>query len=301
MRGWQVYVGVMVLAAANLSLTTLAHGAAPVVNPPSSIVSVAPPPAAPDKVATLEARVAKLELLLQSQVLADMLVQLTKLQEETQRLNGVAELHAHEIDGINKRQRDAYLDIDRRLREVEKGLAAREASPRVDSDMEKGAVLSVPSGTPAVVASPPQASASAKGSAPAIKALDVPREQVMYQRALDALKAGRHDQAITDFQEFLVQYGKSDFASNAYYWLGEANYATRRYEAAATHFRKIIEAYPDSNKIADSRLKLGFTHYEMGEREQARKILNEVVSLYPNTRAAQLANERLQKIKSDSR
>lgn len=301
MRGWQVYVGVMVLAAANLSLTTLAHGAAPVVNPPSSIVSVAPPPAAADKVATLEARVAKLELLLQSQVLADMLVQLTKLQEEMQRLNGVAELHAHEIDGINKRQRDAYLDIDRRLREIEKGLAAREASPRVDSDTEKGTVLSVPSGTPAVAVSPPQASASVKGSAPATKVLDAPREQVMYQRALDALKAGRHDQAITDFQEFLVQYGKSDFASNAYYWLGEANYATRRYEAAATHFRKIIDAYPDSNKVADSRLKLGFTHYEMGEREQARKILNEVVSLYPNTRAAQLANERLQKIKSDSR
>ena len=122
----------------------------------------------------------------------------------------------------------------------------------------------------------------------------------MYQRALDALKKGRHDQAISDFQDFLTHYPKSEFASNAYYWLGEANYAMRRYEAAITHFKKVINTYPGSSKVADSTLKLGFAYHELGEREQARKILSDVVSRYPNTRVAQFATERLQKIKSDS-
>jgi len=270
---------------------TNASAAAPIVNPPSSSVTVAAP-SAPDKIAALEARIARLEQLLESQALADMLGQLTKLQAETQRLNGDAELQTHEIDGLKKRQRDAYLDIDRRLRDIEKGLVAKEVEPAV----EKNASPAIPPAAPAPQSTTPPGAALP----PAANAVDVSREQIMYQRALDALKKGRHDQAISDFQDFLTHYPKSEFASNAYYWLGEANYATRHYEVAITHFKKVINTYSGSSKVADSTLKLGFAYHELGEREQARKTLNDVVSRYPNTRVAQSAAERLQKIKSDS-
>ncbi len=274
------------------------HAAAPIVNPPSSSSAVIAAPATPDKMAVLEARIARLEQLLESQALADMLGQLTKLQAETQRLNGDAELQTHEIDGLKKRQRDAYLDIDRRLREIEKGLAAKETEPTPAKD-----AASVVSPTPRIIAAPlptpPAATPSMATPTPAANASDISREQVMYQRALDALRKGRHDQAISDFQDFITHYPKSEFASNAYYWLGESNYATRHYEVAITHFKKVINAYPGSSKVADSTLKLGFAYHELGEREQARKILSDVVSRYPNTRVAQFATERLQKIKND--
>lgn len=292
-----------VMAVASLWLVTgaitPASAAAPVVNPPSStaITAVPPAPAAPDKIAVLEARVAKLERLLESQALADMLLQLTKLQAETQRLNGDAELQAHEIEGLKKRQRDAYLDIDRRLRDIEQGLAAKEATTAAEK--ESSSVAPPPVAAPLLTV-PPGAAPPSTPSPSATNTSDISREQVMYQRALDALKKGRHDQAISDFQDFLTHYPKSEFASNAYYWLGEANYAMRRYEAAITHFKKVMTAYPSSSKVADSTLKVGFAYHELGEREQARKTLNDVVSRYPNTRVAKVAAERLQKIKNDN-
>lgn len=286
------------MALASVCSVIGAHAAAPVVNPPSSSPVIIAAPAAPDKIALLEARIARLEQLLESQALADMLVQLTKLQSETQRLNGDAELQSHEIEGLKKRQRDAYLDIDRRLRDIEKALEAKEAG--VVPAPEKDPASVVPPAAATQLSPPPVAIPSTAALPPAANAADVSREQSMYQRALDALKKGRHDQAISDFQEFLTHYPKSEFASNAYYWLGEANYATRHYEAAITHFKKVINTYPGSSKVADSTLKLGFAYHELGEREQARKILSDVVSRYPNTRVARFAAERLQKIKNDS-
>lgn len=284
------------MALASVCSVTGAHAAAPVVNPPSSSPVIVAAPAAPDKIALLEARIARLEQLLESQALADMLVQLTKLQSETQRLNGDAELQSHEIEGLKKRQRDAYLDTDRRLRDIEKALEAKEAGVAP----EKDPASVVPPAAAAPLSPPPVATPSTAALPSVANAAGVSREQSMYQRALDALKKGRHDQAISDFQEFLTHYPKSEFTSNAYYWLGEANYATRHYEAAITHFKKVINTYPGSSKVADSTLKLGFAYHELGEREQARKILSDVVSRYPNTRVAKFAAERLQKIKNDS-
>ena len=302
MRGWLAYGCVVGLAAASMCSATLLHAAAPVVNPPSPITSViAPVPDRPDRIVVLEARVAKLERLLESQALADILAQLIKLQAETQRLNGDAEVQTHEIEGLKKRQRDVYLDVDSRLRNIEKALVAKEVVAAAEPGTEKKPMSSsVPSGSLPVPA-PPLTPVQTDAPLPVTKASDIPREQIMYQRALDALKAGRSEQAITDFQGFLSHYPKSEFAGNAHYWLGEANYTARRYEAAVTHFKKVTDAYPSSTKLTDSTLKMGFSYYELGEHEQARIILSDVVTRYPNTRAAQLANERLQKIKNDSR
>lgn len=279
------YVCAAGLALVSLPAATLATPAR-VLNPPAPVITP------PDRISALEARIIKLEQLLESQALADMFTRLEKLQAEAQRLNGESEVQAHELEGLKRRQRDAYIDIDNRLRRIEQELAAKPA--------EKETVLPVPP-TPPAVPVPPVTSTPPATPEPAAKAADLSREQVMYQRALDALKGGRHDQAITDFQAFITHYPKSDFAGNAQYWLGEANYATRRYEIAVIHFKKVISDYPGNTKLADATLKLGFAHYEMGDREQARKILNDVVSRYPNTRVAQLAAERLQKIKGDGK
>lgn len=231
---------------------------------------------------SLEARVTKLEQLLESQTLVEMLMRLERLQADVQRLHGDAEVQGHDIESLKRRQRDLSQDIDRRLRQIEQAAAAAKVAPE----------------TPPAQALPPAASLT---SPDATAKSDVSREQVMYQRALDGLKASRYDQAISDFQAFLTSYPKSEYAANAQYWLGEANYVTRRFETAATHFKKAIDNYPASTKLADAMLKLGFSYYELGDREQARKTLNDVVVRYPGATAARLATERLQKMKSEGR
>lgn len=247
------------------------------------VISAPPPPVA----ASLEARVTKLEQLLESQTLVEMLMRLERLQADVQRLHGDAEVQGHDIESLKRRQRDLSQDIDRRLRQIEQAAAAAAAKEAPPAQTPQPPVVA----PPAASSAPPDAAAK----------LDVSREQVMYQRALDGLKASRYDQAIGDFQIFLASYPKSEYAANAQYWLGEANYVTRRYDAAAIHFKKAIDNYPASTKLADAMLKLGFAYYELGDREQARKTLNDVVVRYPGATAARLATERLQKMKSEGR
>lgn len=252
-----------------------------------AVNSRAATPAAPVTPPTpsIEARVTKLEQMLESQMLVEMLTRLERLQAEVQRLQGDTEVQSNDIERLKQRQRDLSQDIDRRLRQIEQAQAAAKAAPEP------------PMQTQTPPSTPPAASAAAISSATS-GPIDVSREQVMYQRGLDGVKAGRYDQAITDFEAFLAGYPKSEFAGNAQYWIGEANYVSRRFDKAVTSFRKVMESYPASNKLPDAMVKLGFSYQELGDREQARKTLNDVVTRYPDSPAARLANERLQKLKA---
>lgn len=237
---------------------------------------------------SIEARVTKLEQILESQMLVEMLTRLERLQAEVQRLQGDTEVQSNDIERLKQRQRDLSQDIDRRLRQIEQAQAAAKAAPPPEPAVQ----------TPPPASSAPPAAASVAASSATSAALDVSREQVMYQRGLDGVKAGRYDQAITDFEAFLASYPKSEFAGNAQYWIGEANYVSRRFDKAATNFKKVIDTYPASNKLPDAMVKLGFSYQELGDREQARKMLNDVVARYPDSPAARLAKERLQKLKA---
>src|SRR3569832_2023908 len=62
------------------------------------------------------ARGTQLERLLEGQALTDMLLRVQQMQQELQKLRGDLEVQTNEINGLKQRQRDLYLDIDRRLR-----------------------------------------------------------------------------------------------------------------------------------------------------------------------------------------
>lgn len=219
----------------------------------------------------LEARVAKLERMLEGQGLTDMFLRMQQMQQELQKLRGDMEVQANEIEGLKQRQRDLYLDIDKRLRAIE---TQAQAAP------------------PAVSAAP--AAAPVGGGSPE-------QERAAYQQAFDKLKDGRYDEAITLFRGVLANYPNGKLSDNAQYWLGEANYVTRRYREAIAEFGKIVANYPQSLKLPDALLKLGFSHYELGEWAKAREHLEQVIARYPQSSAATMANNRLQKMKSEGR
>ncbi|NKB36090.1 MAG: tol-pal system protein YbgF [Gammaproteobacteria bacterium] len=71
--------------------------------------------------AELLQRLDRIERLLQSQGLLDMLQQIESLQTELSALQGDIELQNHSLEQIKKRQRDLYTDIDQRLQKIERG------------------------------------------------------------------------------------------------------------------------------------------------------------------------------------
>ncbi|GMQ89182.1 MAG: tol-pal system protein YbgF [Gammaproteobacteria bacterium] len=223
----------------------------------------------------LESRINQLERKLDSRGLVELLEQVSSLQSEVQQLRGDIEVQTHNMESLQKRQRDLYLDIDRRLHRLEVGGVQQPAA-------------STEGGTGAVVPSPAAASA-----------LNPADQRKDYDRALEQLKEGRYSEASSAFQTFLEKYPGSSYADNAQYWLGEVFYVTRQFQPALDEFGKVLSNHPESTKVADAKLKMGYIQYELKDWARARELLNQVVKAYPGTTTARLAQERLDRMKRE--
>ncbi|MFQ5470418.1 MAG: tol-pal system protein YbgF [Gammaproteobacteria bacterium] len=240
----------------------------------------------------IEARVTRLERLMEGQALVDMMMRLESLQREVQELRGELESQAHNIDGIKKRQRDLYLDIDRRLQQAEKsGMPV------------PGEMPGTPNAASPTLPTDGLPSSSSTGTAPGQTGAPVNplEEQNAYESALNILQSGRFDEGIKEFQNYLARYPEGDYAGNAHFWLGQANFITRRYPAAIEHFNVVITSHPNSAKIPESMQKIGFCFYELKKWQKAKEVLSDVVTKYPKTTAAKLAQDRLHRMKLEGK
>jgi tol-pal system protein YbgF len=126
-----------------------------------------------------------------------------------------------------------------------------------------------------------------------------PDERKDYDQALALLRDGRYTDAADAFQTFLQKYPQSEYADNAQYWLGEVYYVTRQFPLAQEAFGRVRSDYAESTKSGDALLKTGYIQYELKQWSKARATLNQVVKDYPGSTAARLADERLQRMKSE--
>ena len=127
----------------------------------------------------LEARLSRLE----NQTMLDLMERMDKLQDEVQRMLGELEEQAHNMENLNKRQRDIYLDIDQRLQKIEKGNVSAPAM---------GAFVPAP----VTAATPPTSAPSNETASTASSVVgDSQQERIAYEKAFGLLKDRRYDQA----------------------------------------------------------------------------------------------------------
>jgi tol-pal system protein YbgF len=252
----------------------------------------AEPAAAPPAVAVAPAQSPETRRLL------ELLDRLDELEREVRQLRGDLEVTSHDLKGLKDRQRELYLDLDRRLRALEVGGVhqAPAAAPPPPSAPAVPPTATAPAPGNAPTAAPPVPAPSSPAPATAAPSA---QEHQAYEAAFNLLKDGRYPQAITAFQQFLKAHPSSGYADNAQYWLGEANYVSRNYKGAASEFGKVLSNYPSSPKIPDAMLKLGFTYYELAKWGEARSTLQEVIKRYPQSTAARLAETRLQRMSKE--
>ena len=249
--------------------------------PPAAAVFQPPPKVDTESMST-DDRIRRLERLLDSQGLVSLMVQQQQIQQELQRLRGDMEVQLHTLDELKKRQRELYVDIDRRLLAVERngGRSSMTHSPTVAPRAPlKASQPATPTAAPA-----PSSAQSAD-------------EQQLYQKAFDLLRALRYDKAIEAFRDFIRQFPNGRYAHIAQYWIGEANYAQRRFPEAIVDYQALLNNYPNSPKLAEAMLKIGYSQFELKQYEQARDSLDRLIKAYPGTTEAGQGQNLLQKIK----
>lgn len=205
------------------------------------------------RVRELEDKVQKMDRVLENQSLVQMLDEIAELRAEVRELRGDVETLRYDVDGIRERQRDLYVDLDRRLQQLESS-----------------------AGTPGGVENPSSGN-----------------DRSAYQAAFALLQESRYSESRQAFEQFLKDYPQSGYLPNARYWLGEIGYVNKQFEKALEQFRIVVDKYPESNKAPDAWLKIGYCHYELQQWSKAREALETVSQKFPEHRAAGLANDRL--------
>jgi tol-pal system protein YbgF len=146
----------------------------------------------------------------------------------------------------------------------------------------------------------PGAPGTTPGDSAAAPAANVPDPDTLYKSGLSYLSGGQYDLAIQTFQEFLKDYGTSDLASNAQFYIGEGYYSQGKYSQAVTEYNKCIERYPTGNKLPAAQLKKSYALQELGQKTAAERELRSLIQRYPNSREADLARQRLRKLRAKS-
>ncbi len=223
----------------------------------------------------MEARLIRIERVVENQSLVQLSSEIERLRSETSALRGELETLRFETENSASRQRELYVDVDRRLQSLESGPRAFEPPPQQPG-------FQAPAAAGAAVGGGAVAAARPTGS-----------DQQNYQAAFDLISARKYDEAGTAFQTFLMQFPTSPLADNAQYWLAETYYVRGQFNAALPEFRKVLEQYPQSAKLPDALLKVGYCQIELGDRNAARTSLQEVMRQFPDTTAARLASQRL--------
>jgi tol-pal system protein YbgF len=238
----------------------------------------------------LEVRTIKLEEGLANQPMLELQNQIEALRQELNRLQGQIEVLSNENESNQKRQKDFYIDLDTRLRRIERP----EESGTTESTAPSPHHASEAPDTAEPEAAPDAQSPTPQAAAPvAIPPASEGGDTRAYDAAFDLFKAGKYKEAISHFNQFIQNHPGSSYAPSAHYWIGNSYYALRDFKNAISTQEKLIKTYPDSSKAPDAMLNIASSQQEMNNRTAAKKTLDTLIGRYPSSDAAGKAKQRL--------
>jgi tol-pal system protein YbgF len=199
----------------------------------------------------LQARLERMEQGSRGQL--DLQNQLGAMRQEIASLRGAVEVQANELSQADKRQRDAVLDLDTRLKRVEP-TALNLDGKQITVD---------------------------------------PNERRTYEAALAQLRNGDFKSAQAAFQQFQTAYPQSAYGAAVQYWIGSSQYAQKDNKAAITTLQSFVQRYPEHPRTPDALLTLGNAQTDSGDRKAAADTFRLIVQKFPDSTAAPTARDRL--------
>ncbi|MCL2590544.1 MAG: tol-pal system protein YbgF [Betaproteobacteria bacterium] len=183
--------------------------------------------------------------------------QLEQMRTENARLRGQLEVLLNEIESLKNRQRDFYVDLDNRVRQIETNIQ-NAASAQANAAGNTG-------------------STSSGG----------------YEAALGLLREGRAAEALAGFDTYISSHPDSDNLPEAHFWAGTAALQTKNVAAANKYFNTVLGRWPKSAVAPDAMLGLANGQLAINDRRSAQKTLQSLIDRYPSSNAAKTAKQHL--------
>ncbi|MBS1831779.1 MAG: tol-pal system protein YbgF [Acidobacteria bacterium] len=105
--------------------------------------------------------------------------------------------------------------------------------------------------------------------------------QKIFDDANRDMLAGSFDLALQGFQDYLKNYGNTQQAADAQFYIGEVYFRRDDFDSAVKEYTKVMDSYPDSSRVADAHFKKGMALVKLGRRTDAKKEFQTVVDKFP--------------------
>lgn len=219
--------------------------------------------------ATLEKRIAAIEVIVQGGGLADMQNQIEALKQEVANLRGDLEVAQHNLDATQTRQKDLYTDTDTRLRRIESGAVG-----------------------------PSNSSSSAAPANTPTQPVAEEKDAKAFADANALSQSAKHKEAFTAFDAFLKEYPNSKLVADALYGMGYSQFALKNYKSSIATQQKVIDLHPDSPKVPDAMFNMANGQIQLGQVGSAKKTLRDLVAKYPDAAVTPSAQKRLKALEA---
>lgn len=227
---------------------------------------------------TLQDRVERLERMAANPVLMQHSQRMNEQQREIQSLYDEVDRLKRQIQNLEDRLARQYRDVDTRIEEL-----SRQPVPMAE--------VSVPlhSDAQTVPDAPDEVSQVT---------LPVDNERARYDEAFALMRDAQYSESIAAFEKFAQDFPTGRLASNAYYWMGEAYLIQQDFEQAFASFNKVLTDYASSDKVPDSLLRGADSLVGLNRLDEAKAMYQDLKQRFGDSRAAQSADRRLQRIQS---
>lgn len=203
----------------------------------------------------------------------EILNQIEKLREEIAVLRGKTEVLQFNQDEAVKRQRDLYIDLDARLRNMESKELARVQSEAQAAERAKQE----------------QKIAQQNAQLAAQQAV----EQKQLDEAVGLIKAGKGKNGIAALIKFSGDNPQTNRRAEVGYWMGVGYAGLKDYKAARTAFLEVLNKSADDPRAPDSLLGLASIAAAQKDDKLSRRYLSTLVEKYPASEAAVTAQKAL--------
>lgn len=118
----------------------------------------------------------------------------------------------------------------------------------------------------------------------------------LYSFAFNLYSQGKTEQAILNFRKYIENYGQSEAADNALFWIAEALTTQGKSSEALKEFDRLLAEYPRSDRASAAHLKRGLLLLQMERREEGVSALRSVITQHPASPEAAQATQELTRL-----
>ncbi len=198
----------------------------------------------------------------------DLQMQLEVQATELRKLRGQNEELIHSLQDAEKRQKDFYIDLDSRIRQLESGSVS----------VTQGSLSNPVDGSKDVSSNPVG-------------------ENRAFETAYGFYKSENYQNAAIAFRDFLLQFPQSVHEANVYYWMGNAYFLSRDYANGLDGYQNLLGKYPDHPRAPEAMLNVAECQLELKSKAAAKTTLKQLIAQFPGSDAADKAKKRLATLK----